>query len=150
MKNYGILVATSKGIFYINGWILLLAFDRTAANDYLSKLPNVQVQYTKLGIDNISEELKNARYNFEEEQLSIEFSQYFVTFDFEFSPFDPKKCNRVKAKRIDKHNNYNLKLFSKEKNLYLGKESHCLKFFKISSNHSKKDSASDPSKNFRK
>lgn len=149
MKNYGILVATSKGIFYINGWILLLTFDRNSANEYLTKIPNIQVQYTKISLENVFESLKNANYKFEEDQLSIEFPNQFVTLDFEFSPFDPKKCNQVHVSNLQKNKYFDLQLLDQSKTHIIGKKSHCLKLFRVTTARVKKEDTRDHSKHKR-
>ena len=131
LSNYGLIVATLDGIFYVNQtWTYLLAFDPATANTYLTNFPNIYVKKCDLQNPNIKQELRLAKYSIRQDVLLIELSTHLLIVRFVFSEFDAQRLNTIVVSTLAKGVFHDFGLLSAKNSLGTCFSSHELCLFR--------------------
>jgi hypothetical protein len=131
LSNYGLIVATLDGIFYVNqSWTYLLAFDATTAATYLNNFSNIQVKKCDLQNPNIKQELRLAKYSIRQDVLLIELSTHVLIVKFVFSEFHPHRLNTIVVSTLLKGDFHGFGLLSAKNSLGTCFSSHELCLFR--------------------
>lgn len=132
LSNYGLVVATPDGIFYINqAWVYLLTFDPQTSSTYLtSGSSSIQVRECDLLDPNIKRELREAKYSLRQDVLAIEMSKTVVFVRFVYSQYHLQRIHTFGILVLPKEHLAGVSILSSKNSLCTAFSSHELCLFR--------------------